>query len=250
MGPERAGYERSAGLYDLFDTKPNIDFFYRCAARAGEVLDIGAGTGRIAIPLARRGITVCCVEPSPAMRRQFEIKLQAEEGLGERITLIAGDAQSFAIGRTFPAAFLSGVFDHLLDDRERSAALSNIGRHLEPGGWLVFDVFLGLMGDSPLAPAGVVRQGGREIRRLVGGRALPGGRQETHLVFETYQDGALVDRIEERSLVGITDRETIGQLLGAAGFAVRREWGSYDSEPFRPGDPLLILEAVKPGETQ
>jgi SAM-dependent methyltransferase len=250
MMPERAGYERSAHLYDLFDTKPNIEFFYRHAAQSGEILDVGAGTGRVAIPLARRGIAVTCVEPSPAMRRQFESKLQMEKSLREYITLIEEDAQSFAAGRTFPTAFLSGAFDHLLDDQERLAALRNIGRHLQPGGFLVFDVFLGLMRDSPLAPAGVVREGGREIRRFVGGRALPGGRKETRLLFETYQDGALVERVEERSLVGITDRETIGRLLTAAGFAVQREWGSYDFEPLQPGNPLLIVEAVNLGESQ
>jgi SAM-dependent methyltransferase len=248
--PESAGYDRSAHLYDLFDTKPNIDFFYHYAARAGEILDIGAGTGRIAIPLARRGITVYCVEPSPSMRREFERKLQREENLRGHIALIAGDAQSFTVNRTFPAAFLSGTFDHLLDDQERSAALRNIGRHLEPGGCLVFDVFLGLMGDSPLTPAGAARVGDREVRRLVGGRALPGGRKETHLVFETYQDGTLVDRIEERSLVGITDRVTIGRLLRAAGFVVQREWGGYDFKPFEEGDSLLILEAINSGEIQ
>jgi SAM-dependent methyltransferase len=232
-------------LYDLFDRKENVEFFSRYASQAGEILDIGAGTGRIAVPLARRGVRVTCVEPSPAMRGEFEKRLRAEPALRERITLIAGDATSFNLGRTFPAAFLSGSFDHLLDDGERLAALANVGRHLVTGGLLVFDVFLGLMKDAPLSPAGEVRIGEREIRRLVGGQVLPGRRKETVLVFETYERGALVDRIEERSLVGLTDRESIHRLLRAGGFTVRREWGSYDREPFRDGDALLIVEAVR-----
>jgi SAM-dependent methyltransferase len=244
---ERSGYERSAHLYDLFDAKPNVAFFGGYAQEAGENLDIGAGTGRIAIPLARRGVRVWCVEPSPAMRDAFESKLREEPGLRERIALVAGDAQSFVLERTFPAAFLSGSFDHLLDDGQRLAALRNVRRHLAPGGCLVFDVFLGLMKDSPLSPAGVARAGGRVIRRFVGRRVLPGGRQETRLVFETYRDGALVERIEERSLVGITSREAVRRLLGQAGFVVRQEWGGYDRSPFEPGGALLIVEAVKAG---
>jgi SAM-dependent methyltransferase len=245
---ERSGYERSAHLYDLFDTKPNVAFFGRYAQEAGVVLDVGAGTGRIAIPLTRQGVKVYAVEPSPAMRREFENKLHKEPGLRERITLVAGDARSFVLERTFPAAFFSGGFDHLLDDEGRLEALRNIGRHLTPDGCLVFDVFLGLMGDSSrLSLAGVARVGSREVHRFVGGRVLPQQRKETQLVFEVYQDGALIERIEERSLVGITDRQAIHHLLKLAGFVVRQEWGSYEWKPFEEGDVLLIVEAVKLG---
>ncbi len=146
------GYEKAAHLYDLFDDKENVEFFHHyaaAAAAAGEILDIGAGTGRIALPLAERGVRVYCVEPSPAMRRVFEEKLFQRPHLCNSVTLKAGDARSFDLGRTFPAAFLSGAFDHFLDDEERLASLRNIGRHLVAGGKLVFDVFLGLMRDSP-----------------------------------------------------------------------------------------------------
>jgi SAM-dependent methyltransferase len=124
--------------------------------------------------------------------------VREEPQLWERITLIEGEATSFDLGRTFPAAFLSGSFDHLLDDEERLSALRNIGRHLSDGGVLVFDVFLGLMKGTPLSPAGVVQAGGREIRRLVGGRMPSDQRKETTLVFEVYEKGELVERIEER----------------------------------------------------
>jgi SAM-dependent methyltransferase len=246
---ERTGYEKSAHLYDLFDRKENVEFFHHYAAEAGEILDVGAGTGRIAIPLSRRGISVCCVEPSPAMRRQFEANLREEPHLRERITLVEGEATSFDLGRTFPAAFLSGSFDHLFDDEERLSALRNIGRHLSDGGVLVFDVFLGLMKGTPLSPAGVVQAGDREIRRLVGGRMLSNQRKETTLVFEVYEQGELVERIEERSLVGITDRGAIHRLLKMAGFEVYREWGDYDFKPFEEGDSLLIVQAALQPQT-
>ena len=41
------GYEKCAHLYDLFDTKENLKFFFHYASEAGEIFDIGAGTGRI-----------------------------------------------------------------------------------------------------------------------------------------------------------------------------------------------------------
>jgi SAM-dependent methyltransferase len=245
--PDDRSYGKSAHLYDLFDEKPNIEFFLHYASRAGEVLDIGAGTGRIAIPLAERGVRVCCVEPSPAMRREFERKLAGRPELSDRICLVAGDARSFDAGRSLPAAFLSGCFDHFLDDDERLASLVNIGRHLDVNGVLVFDVFLGLMEDAPISPAGQVFVGDREIRRFVGGRVLPDRTKEVVLVFETFEAGEMVERIEERGLVGLTDRSGVQRILAEAGFDVRREWGDYDFTPYREGASLLIVEASRRG---
>jgi len=79
------GYELSAQFYDLFDRKPNINFYYFYASQAGESLDIGAGTGRIAVPLAELGCRLFCVEPSEAMRTQLEQKLEQQPSLLERI---------------------------------------------------------------------------------------------------------------------------------------------------------------------
>jgi len=152
---------------------------------------------------------------------------------------------SFDLGRTFPAAFLSGSFDHFLNDQERSSSLLNIARHLNPKGKLVFDVFLGFMKDTPLSPAGVVKKGNMEYRRFVGGKLLPDETRETILVFEVYQSGKLIERVEERSLVGVIDREKLHRLLGKTGFGVQREFGDYDFANFQNGHSLLIIEAVK-----
>lgn len=237
------GYEKCAHLYDLFDTKENIEFFLRYGSEAGEVLDIGAGTGRIAIPLAERGMKVFCVEPSPAMRREFHKKLSALPEVSKNIELVAGNTTSFKFPRAFPAAFLSGTFDHFLDDKERLAALRNIAKHLEPRGKLVFEVGLGYMKDSPMSPAGKVTQGDKEYRRFVESKVLPEEKMEVLLVFEIYQSGKLAEKIEERSLAGIIDRAKLHRLLKETGFEVKREFGGHDFKEYKDGDLLLIVEA-------
>jgi len=239
------GYEKCAHLYDLFDRKENIDFFFHYASEAGEILDIGAGTGRIAITLVERGVKVTCIEPSPAMRREFVRKLSQRPDLLENIKIIEGDAMSFNLGRTFPAAFLSGSFDHLLNNDERLSSLANIAKHLNPNGKLVFDVLLGLMKDRPLSPAGRVKKDNIEYRRFVGGKLLPDEKEETLLLFEIYESGKLIERIEERSLVAIIDREKLHHLLRETGFKVEHEFSNYAFTDFQEGDPLLIVEAVK-----
>jgi FkbM family methyltransferase len=243
---EDRGYEQSARFYDLFDRKANLEFFYHYAARGQAALDVGAGTGRIAIPLAERGVQVCCIEPSPDMRAQFEQKIAREPLLKERIRIIPGEAHNFNVSETFPCAYLSGTYDHFLDDEVRLESLTNIARHLRPNGVLVFDVFLRLMAETPLSPAGKAVLGdGRQVQRFVGGKVLPGKRKVTYLVFEVYENGELIKRIEERSMVGITTREEIHRALAQVGFEVRQEWGNYDFTTFKQGNKLLIVEAVK-----
>jgi FkbM family methyltransferase len=244
MGEHMSGYEKSAHLYDLFDHKEDIRFFDHYVIPGEGILDIGAGTGRIALPLAEKGVRVVCVEPSPAMRGQLRAKLAGPPDLNDNIEVVAASAASFDLKRTFPAAFLSGTYDHFLDDEERPVSLRNIARRLQPAGTLVFDVFLGLMDSSPLSPAGQVQRGNCTCRRFVGRRLLPGRKVEVTLVFEIHQDAELIKRTEQHSVAAITERDQVHQVLVKAGFSVRREFSRYDFTPYREGDESLIVEAV------
>jgi SAM-dependent methyltransferase len=239
------GYEKSAHLYDLFDTKDNISFFLHYGRAAGEILDIGAGTGRIAIPLAEAGVKVFCVEPSPAMRAIFEKKLSQRSDLEEKIELIAGDARGFDFGRTFSAAYLSGTFDHFLDHDEQVATLLNIKKHLHAGGLLIFDAFIGLMEEKPLSPAGEVVEGSMTYRRSVGIKLLSEMQLEVQLIYEVMENEILVERIKERSLATVMDREKILALMEKTGFEVEEEFGNYQMDPFDDESEILIIQALR-----
>ncbi len=243
---EDKGYEKMAHLYDFFATRPNVDFFYHYAKKTSQVLDIGAGTGRLALPLAERGIEVFCVEPSPAMRSVFKEKLDDRPHLKGKITLIPGDAHSFDYGRTFPLACLSAMFDHFLTDEERIASLTNIARHLEPAGTLVFDVFFGYMKDEELSTAGEAQAGDATYKRFVGGKVV-GNVKKYLIVCEIHKQGKLIERIEQYSSAGITDYNTLHRLLTQSGFKVKQEFNDYEFTPYKQGDELLIVEAVKKG---
>jgi SAM-dependent methyltransferase len=239
-----SGYEKSAQLYDLFDQKENVGFFSHYATPGEVVLDVGAGTGRIALPLAERDVRVVCVEPSPAMREQLRTKLAGRPELNDKVDVVARDAASFDLNCTFPLAILSGTYDHFLDRQERLASLRNIARHLEPSAILAFDVFLGLMESSPLSQAGEIQIGNRTYRRFIGRRLLPGRKIEVKLVFEAYEGDELLEQVEQRSVAAVTDRVQVHQVLAEAGFSVRREFSDYAFTPYREGDELLVVEAV------
>lgn len=239
------GYEKVSHLHDIFDNKDNISFFLHYAEKKESILDVGAGTGRIAIPIAEGGIKVYCVEPSPAMCREFKRKISWKREIEDNIILINSDASSYKFRKVSPLVVLSGTFDHFLDDNERISALENIHRHMEPGGKLIFDVFIGLMKDSSLHPAGFVKDENLEYRRYTENRILPEGIMEVLLVYEIYENGRLIERVEQESSAGITNRDKIHALLERTGFKIDREFGDYKFTPFKEGDDLLIIEAIK-----
>jgi SAM-dependent methyltransferase len=239
------GYDKAAHLYDLFDTKANIGFYLHFSAGTPEVLDIGAGTGRIAIPIAEAGTNVMCIEPSSSMRRILNAKIENRRDLRSRITLVPDHAVGFDIGRTFPGAFMSASFDHLLDDHARRAALSNISKHLASGARFVFDTFVGHMEASPCKLAGEATRGDLVHKRLIEREVLPDSKIRMTLFYETWRAGELVERIEQVSYAGITNRLSIHRLLSEAGLRVEREFGDYDFSPFEEGADMLLVEAVK-----
>jgi SAM-dependent methyltransferase len=179
------------------------------------------------------------------MRREFRKKLAKHPELLNKIQIVANNAARFKLPRSFSVAYLSGTFDHFVDEDQRKSSLENIARHLDQGGKLVFDVFLGLMRDSQLSPAGMASVGNRVVRRLVGAQVLPTRQQMfVEIVYEIYKNEQLIERIEEKSLVGIIDRNRLNRILDETGFEIRNEWGGYDLEPYVDGDSLLLIEAV------
>ncbi len=239
------GYDKISGIYDMFTDQATLDFYSSFATEFSEVLDIGAGTGRIALSIARKGTRVIAVEPSPAMAREFRAKLDREPALKNLITLIEAGAGSFGAGRIVPAAFMAGSFDHLLTNEERLRALSNIANHLEPGGRLVFEIWPGLMTDNPEIWAGETKVGDTTYKRKVGRRVLPDGTVELELVYDVFRGDEVIERIEQHSRVGISDRESVHRLLSQAGFRVVHEYGDYERTPNKDGDSILLLDTIK-----
>jgi len=137
--------ESSAEMFDPEVVDPAVDFLAELAG-SGHALELGIGTGRIALPLAQRGVPVHGIELSKAMAA----KLRAKPG-GEDIGVTIGDFATTTVDGTFSVAYL--VFNTILNLTTQAAQVAcfqNVAAHLEPGGCFVIEVGApGLQGLPP-----------------------------------------------------------------------------------------------------
>jgi len=136
-------YDPLAELYDLQyrDYRDDLPFYTRLADDyGGPVLELGAGTARVAAALARAGHEVVALEPSPEMARRGQERLAAEELTS--VFYHRGDMRTARLGRRFPlviAPFNTLMHAYTLPDQD--ATLETVRAHLEPGGRFAFDLY-------------------------------------------------------------------------------------------------------------
>ena len=144
-GPVAERYDRSIGEeFEPAVIAATADFLAG-QARGGAVLELGIGTGRIALPLAARGIVVHGIDLSPDMVAQ----LRAKPG-GDAIPVTIGDFATTRADGSFTLAYL--VFNTIMNlttQDEQVACFENVARHLEPGGRFVIEV--GTLSTEPLS---------------------------------------------------------------------------------------------------
>src|SRR5215472_6883977 len=133
--------DRWAAVYDdhhgQLDPGPAVEFLAGLAA-GGRVLELAIGTGRVALPLAARGITVEGVDASAAMVE----RLRAKPG-GESIPVTLGDMAQVPVSGRFRLVYLvANTLFGLLSQARQAQCFANVARVLEPGGMFVIECFV------------------------------------------------------------------------------------------------------------
>ena len=137
-------YDGWADIYDAVFSyvREDIPFYVEEAERSGgPTLELGCGTGRVAIPIALRDVDIVGLDSSHAM---LERARQKAESVGaEKLKLAQGDMLDFNLHERFPLIIIPfRGFLSLLSVADEERALTNIRRHLAPGGKLIFDIFV------------------------------------------------------------------------------------------------------------
>lgn len=132
--------ERIAEIYDSWYAgyDPQCIDLLAELARGGPALELGIGTGRIALPLRQRGVAVHGVDASPAM----VAKLRAKPG-GDAIPVTMGSFSDFAVDGRFALAYIAfNTFFALLTQEEQVRCMETVARHLAPGGRFAIEAFV------------------------------------------------------------------------------------------------------------
>ena len=228
-----SAYDAIARLYDPWSRSviEDIAFYVEEAVRSGgPVVELGVGTGRIAIPTAAAGIDVIGIDSSRGM-----LDVCAEQarraGVASRLDLRLGDLRDPPVGERVPLVTCPfRAYLHLRDDHERLHALRSACALLRPGGRLVFDVF---------APAAddVEETHARWLERE------PGIEERAE-----WDTDAQVLTLSVRGPQGESTMELAWlepqrwqALLAEAGFVVEAVYGWFDRRPYDGGEDTVFV---------
>ena len=240
-------YDPLADLYDLeYAHDYDVPFWLTLAGReGGPVVEWGAGTGRIAVPLARAGSDVTAVELSENM-------IEVGRKKDAPVRWVNGDMRTVKLGGRYRLALCAfNSFLCLPSPDDALAFLHNAREHLQPGGLLGIEV-------SAFSPEELYDPPGGPQLRHDFTRKLPQGdlnRFSTsrydaasqvltmRLFYELYEaSGELRGRRRAHDLtIRVTERDEMGLMLRLAGFDVEAVYGGFEGEPFVSGSDHLIL---------
>jgi SAM-dependent methyltransferase len=220
--PVAARYdESSADMFEPAVVDPVVDFLAGLAGD-GAALELGIGTGRIALPLSRRGVRVHGIDLSEAM----VARLRAKPG-AEPIGVTIGDFATTTVDGRFSVAYL--VFNtimNLTSQDEQVACFQNVAAHLEPGGCFVIET------------------GVPNLRRLPPGETVRAfAVTPTYLGFDEFDVAAqglishhytLADGTFELNSVPFRYvwPSELDLMARIAGMRLRERWSGWQREPF------------------
>ena len=243
-------YGPASKYYDLFGSKNDIPFYKGLAAQQGrKSLELGVGTGRVAIELAKANITVWGLDNSTHMLAVARKKLRAESAaVRRRVKLLLADMRAFKLKEAFPFVYMaSATFEHCVTEKDQIGCVRSVYTALEEAGVFAFDI------SQPKRRATsswwIDRRslsGGEEVVRTVFSRTnLHTGVVSVNLFFDVYRRGALSERLYEYGEAKAFSRDEVETLLKRVGFTVQKIYGDFDNSPYSKRSPRAIFVCEK-----
>jgi ubiquinone/menaquinone biosynthesis C-methylase UbiE len=241
---------------DLVEDPGDLDLYLALASRTGgPILELAAGTGRIAVPLAEAGHRVTAVDIDPAMLvRARERAAATATAARDRIEFVEADMLGLELpaAGTFRLAFIGLNSLFLLATRaaQRNAFVT-MARHLAPGGLGVVDVWLPDADDLARFDGRLILEyervdptTGRLVTKVAAAQHdASSGVVNLTSVYEEGAQGGAAARFVRRDVLRLVSADELRDFAESAGFDVETLAGSYDLEPLGPGSERGIVVA-------
>ena len=237
----------AAKFYDLFGSKNDLDFYKKLALQSGgKALELGVGTARVAISLAKAGVAVVGIDNSVYMLEVAREKLAKEsEAVRGRVILKRGDMRNFELKQSFPFVYIpASTFDHNITGEDRKRTLNCVYRHLEKNGIFAFD----LEQASPDTPEKSwwidrkeIEDGKMVVRSIFTRKNTVERTLSLDLFYDVYKNGKLLERYHEYGEVAIISKDEIIRLLEETGFKVVSIYGDFDKSKHQKDSPKIVL---------
>lgn len=250
-------YDKFARFYDLDteDSNDDLTFWEQLAHRTGgPVLEIGCGTGRVLVPLAKAGCSVVGVDLSPGMLAIAMEKVEIAR-LGKRVELIQADGLELSLGQRFPLALVAlNSFGHFAKAGEPQRLLDRLRAHLEPGGIVALDLTNPTPGAFGATDSTVIHDytrdgptpGWQTVKLRSQWRSYVDQRLDVSCIYDEVGPAGEV----RRTLAGYVLRyfypNELRLLVERAGLVVEALYGSYDLDPLTDESDRLIVIGRNP----
>lgn len=247
-----------ARLYDLdlVEDPGDLDLYLAVAGRTnGPILELGVGTGRLAVPLAAAGYRVIGVDRDAAMLERARLALAAAgDDARERLELVEADFVGLRLpsAGTFGLVFLALNSLLLVPTRDaQRETLRTIAAHLAPGGVAVVDAWLPDADDLARFDGRLILEYGRRdpasgaAVTKIGSAQHDAATQSVTLttIYEESLAGAAARRWLRRDVLRLVSADELRGMAEDAGLTIEVIGGGYDLEPLGPGGERAVLVA-------
>lgn len=259
------GYQDSPFAVEIYDhmshvkAMTDVPFWLKYArASGGPVLELGCGTGRVTIPIAREGIEITGLDVSSLMLDRARTKLAAEpEEVRRRVSLVEASMHDFALGREFALIFSAfRSFQAMKTVKDQLSCLRCVRSHLKKGGRLILDVF------NPHMPylvdesrkeefdeEQIEMPDGRTVTARYRNPAIDPDTQtrDCEMIYYIPQPDGSKQRVVWEFQLHYFFRFELEHLLVRAGFEIEDVFSDFDESPFgtkSPGEILMVARKV------
>ena len=246
-----------ADIYDAVHTlTEDIPFWVEEAqASGGPVLELGSGTGRVAIPIAQAGVPVVGLDNSAAMLKVARARARKVGFGADLLRFVKGDMRDLSLGgQKFPLVIIPyRAFQTLLSVADQYQALATMKAHLAPAGRLIIDLFVPeldlLTGDSPALLYSHESTNPATGRRLIIWNETQYDNFDQviyvrTIIKEVDGDGDVVHETHRDSQLRYLYRFEAQHLLGASGYHVLDVYGSFEREPLSESSTEMVWTAT------